>query len=139
MHAPRKRHSDLRNVTKNQHTSRGRLRDIIGHVLYRSSIGISISRTLPGVHNVYNALATLCTGMAHEIPMQRMVAALESFHGMEGRFDTLVSRDGVKVIDDSAHNRDALRNLLVTADRSVPGRCIVCLVAKEIGIDISVP
>ncbi len=59
-----------------------------------------------------------------------MVAALESFHGVEGRFDTLVSRNGVKVIVDYAHNPDALKNLLVTARQVSSGR-VYCVFGCE--------
>ncbi len=85
---------------------------------------------LPGHHNVYNALAAICTGLAENIPLDRFISALEEFRGVEGRFDSFQSETGVTVIVDYAHTPDALQQLLVTVRRVISGQ-IYCVFGCE--------
>jgi UDP-N-acetylmuramoyl-L-alanyl-D-glutamate--2,6-diaminopimelate ligase len=85
---------------------------------------------LPGHHNVYNALAAVCTGLAEDIPLDALISALEDFRGVEGRFDSFLSETGITVIVDYAHTPDALQQLLETARHIVSGQ-IYCVFGCE--------
>jgi UDP-N-acetylmuramoyl-L-alanyl-D-glutamate--2,6-diaminopimelate ligase len=71
---------------------------------------------LVGRPNVYNALATVATGVALGVAPGAIVQALGSVAGVPGRFQ-VVSEPGdeVTVVVDYAHTDDALKNLLETA------------------------
>lgn len=57
--------------------------------------------SLPGRHNVANALATLALGHAMGLPMPAMLAALQDFAGLAHRCEKLVSHKDVAYINDS--------------------------------------
>ena len=43
--------------------------------------------TVPGIHNVYDALASITTGFAHNISFEIMEQSLEEFSGANRRFE----------------------------------------------------
>ncbi len=59
---------------------------------------------LPGLHNVYNALAAIAAASFLEVPPARVAAALRTFPGLKRRLEVVSARDGLTVIDDYAHN-----------------------------------
>ena len=61
--------------------------------------------SMPGRHNLSNALAAIAGAAAAGIPVGEAVAALAGFLGLARRFDVLgTSARGVTVIDDFGHN-----------------------------------
>jgi UDP-N-acetylmuramate--alanine ligase len=70
---------------------------------------------LPGVHNVYNALAAIAVGQELEIPLPTIAKALEEFSGIHRRFELLGERDGVVVVDDYGHHPEEIRQTLRAA------------------------
>ncbi|CAL1690924.1 UDP-N-acetylmuramate--L-alanine ligase [Brevundimonas subvibrioides] len=72
--------------------------------------GTRIAATLnvPGAHNVANALAALAAVRALGVPLDRAVAALETFAGIRRRMEVVGTANGVTVIDDFAHNPDKI-------------------------------
>lgn len=77
--------------------------------------GRRIKLNVPGVHNIQNAICAV--GVAYEwgIPIRRIAEGLENFRGIKRRFEVLVEKDGVRVIDDYAHNPDKIGASLKTA------------------------
>jgi len=59
---------------------------------------------LPGRHNISNALATLAIAFEFEVPFRAAAEALESFIGIERRFETVGRERGVLVVDDYGHH-----------------------------------
>jgi UDP-N-acetylmuramate--alanine ligase len=59
---------------------------------------------LPGIHNVYNCLATL--GVAHELglDMNRVREGLKNFSGVQRRFEFKGEISGIRVFDDYGHH-----------------------------------
>lgn len=57
-----------------------------------------------GYHNVYNALITIATSIAHEVPMEAIQKALAKFTGASRRFEYVGIRNGAKIFDDYAHH-----------------------------------
>ncbi len=70
---------------------------------------------LPGVHNVYNALAAIAVGQELEIPLPTIAKALEEFSGIHRRFELLGERNGVRVVDDYGHHPEEIRQTLRAA------------------------
>jgi len=80
---------------------------------------------LPGIHNVYNALAAVACGLELEIPFPLIEEALSSFSGVERRFQRKGEVEGVLVIDDYAHHPTEIKATLATA-RNL-GRRVIAL------------
>jgi UDP-N-acetylmuramate--alanine ligase len=80
---------------------------------------------LPGRHNVQNALATLAVALELEVPFETAAAALESFGGIERRFETKGVAAGVRVVDDYGHHPAEIRATLAAAREVHAGRIVV--------------
>ncbi len=76
-------------------------------------MGVSLS--VPGMHNVSNALATIAVALELEIPHNSIAEGLASFSGVERRFEIKGERDGVRVIDDYGHHPTEIRATLAAA------------------------
>lgn len=63
-----------------------------------------IALSVPGRHNVYNALATVITCLEAGISFERIAAAITAFRGAKRRFQVLGEVGGILVIDDYAHH-----------------------------------
>ena len=57
--------------------------------------------SLPGEHNVANALACLALGEARSLPMDAMLTVLKSFPGLPHRAEVVAARDNIRWINDS--------------------------------------
>ena len=64
----------------------------------------TVTLSVPGKHNVYNALATIITCMEAGLSFEQIAEAITDFRGAKRRFQVLVEADGVLVIDDYAHH-----------------------------------
>ena len=66
--------------------------------------------TLPGLHNVMNALAAAAAALAAGVPVAAVAAGLSDFSGVKGRLQRLRARHGATLIDDSYNaNPDSVR------------------------------
>ena len=64
-----------------------------------------ITLSVPGRHNVSNALASIATADLLEIPLETTRKGLLSFTGTDRRFEYKGTKDGVIIIDDYATTR----------------------------------
>jgi len=80
---------------------------------------------VPGLHNVRNALAAIASGLALGAPFEAMVRGLESFEGVERRFQRLGQVAGVQVVDDYAHHPTEVAATLAAARSAYPGWRVV--------------
>lgn len=71
----------------------------------------NVSLPLPGVFNIYNALAALTLAEAFDIPTETGIAALESFSGVRGRAEFVSEGQPFDVIVDYAHTPDSLKSI----------------------------
>lgn len=83
--------------------------------------------SIPGAHNVANALAAIAAAICVGAAPEAAAAALEGFTGVRRRFDVLGEPDGVTVVDDYAHHPTAVRAAIEAARARYPGRRIVAL------------
>ena len=63
-----------------------------------------LSLRMPGLHNVYNALATLATAFELDIPFQVVQETLRDFSGIQRRFQIKGEKKGILVVDDYGHH-----------------------------------
>jgi UDP-N-acetylmuramate--alanine ligase len=71
--------------------------------------------SVPGRHNVANALAAIAAARALDLPLEDMVAPLANYQGVGRRFETVGTAHGVEVVDDFAHNAEKIAASLRTA------------------------
>jgi UDP-N-acetylmuramate--alanine ligase len=63
-----------------------------------------ITLSVPGRHNVYNALATVIICLEAGIPFEQIADAIREFRGAKRRFQVHAEVEGMMVIDDYAHH-----------------------------------
>jgi UDP-N-acetylmuramate--alanine ligase len=63
-----------------------------------------LSLRMPGLHNVYNALATLATAFELDIPFQIIQETLRDFSGIQRRFQIKGEKKGILIVDDYGHH-----------------------------------
>jgi UDP-N-acetylmuramate--alanine ligase len=80
--------------------------------------------SVPGRHNVANALAALAAVQAAGVPLADAVHAIEGFTGLKRRFERVGEAAGVTVLDDFGHNPDKIAATLATL-RAFPGRLLI--------------
>ncbi|MBM3152787.1 MAG: UDP-N-acetylmuramate--L-alanine ligase [Chloroflexi bacterium] len=83
-----------------------------------------VSLSVPGEHNVRNALAVLSVIHLMGLPLTEAAVALAHFHGTGRRFEVIGEAAGVTVIDDYAHHPTEIRATLAGARARYPGRTI---------------
>jgi UDP-N-acetylmuramate--alanine ligase len=70
---------------------------------------------VPGTHNVLNAAAAIAVGTALDISTEQIRTALDSFRGVDRRFQLKGNVAGVSVIDDYGHHPTEIRATLAAA------------------------
>jgi UDP-N-acetylmuramate--alanine ligase len=80
---------------------------------------------VPGLHNVYNALATTAVGLDLNLEFDKIAEALREFRGAERRFQIKGEKGGVLVVDDYGHHPTEIKTTLDAARTS--GRRVVTL------------
>ncbi len=70
---------------------------------------------VPGTHNVLNATAAVAVGVGLDIDPERIREALESFRGVDRRFQLRGRAGEVSVIDDYGHHPTEIRATLAAA------------------------
>lgn len=77
---------------------------------------IHLELSVPGEHNVLNAMAAFVTAAFLKVDMAVIAKTLKAFSGTNRRFDiTGITADGVKVIDDYAHHPTEIKATLAAA------------------------
>ncbi len=83
-------------------------------IIYNGAFADRITLSVPGEHNVYNALSTIAVARDLNIPYEVIKKGLEAFTGTDRRFQIKGQFDGVTVIDDYAHHPDEIETTLTT-------------------------
>ncbi|MCS6883801.1 MAG: UDP-N-acetylmuramate--L-alanine ligase [Acidobacteriota bacterium] len=78
---------------------------------------------VPGMHSVYNALASIAVGLDLEIEFSTIAEALAEFRGVDRRFQIKGELAGVLVVDDYGHHPAEIRATLRAAQAA--GRRVV--------------
>jgi len=72
---------------------------------------------VPGVHNIYNAMAAVAVGLDLNIPLSMILTALESHSGTGRRFELKKQIKNIMIIEDYAHHPTEIKATLEAAKR----------------------
>jgi len=90
---------------------------------------LEIALRLPGLHNVRNALAAIAVATELQVADESVVAALESFEGIDRRFqfhgDIPVKGGKVMLVDDYGHHPTEIAATVEATRAGWPGRRLV--------------
>jgi UDP-N-acetylmuramate--alanine ligase len=81
-----------------------------------------IRLNLPGIHNVYNSMASVAVGIELGIPFETIKRALETVQGVQRRFEIKGEINGVTVVDDYGHHPTEIKTTLQAAGECWPER-----------------
>jgi len=99
--------------------------------VYRREAGGHVERlgrlelTVPGRHNLQNALAVVAVAASLEVDFDKVAAALRDFHGAERRFERVGEAAGVLVVDDYGHHPTEIAAVLAAARATLDRRLVV--------------
>ncbi len=85
----------------------------------------SIKLHVPGRHSVLNSLAAVGVGLELGISLEDIAAGLETFSGVDRRFQVKADHGGVLVVDDYGHHPTEIRATLAAAKEAFGRRTIV--------------
>jgi UDP-N-acetylmuramate--alanine ligase len=86
-----------------------------------------VTLAVPGAHNVANSLAAVAVGLDLDVPFEAIRKGLESFTGVDRRFQVRGEAQGVLVIDDYGHHPTEIRVTLEALRRRAGERRTVVL------------
>jgi UDP-N-acetylmuramate--alanine ligase len=86
-----------------------------------------VQMRVPGLHNVYNALAAIAISFELQVPFARTVEGLGAYTGVNRRFQFKGEAQGVLVVDDYGHHPTEIRATLAAAKIGSSGRRMVVL------------
>ena len=93
---------------------------------YKDKALCTIKLSVPGAHNIYNALAAATCAYTLGISKEHIIKGLNSFKGTHRRFETKGSINGITIIDDYAHHPTEIKATLDTASK-MPHNNIWCI------------
>jgi UDP-N-acetylmuramate--alanine ligase len=83
-----------------------------------------ISVSVPGIHNLQNALAAIAVGVELGVPFDKMAGALAEFRGADRRYQIKGTVGGVTVVDDYGHHPTEIAAVLSAARAGSPRRIV---------------
>ena len=86
---------------------------------------LPVRLSVPGKHNVSNALAAVAASHLARVPLEEAAASIGGFLGLRRRLELVGTANGIAVIDDFGHNPDKIAATLDTL-HAFPGR-LLCL------------
>ncbi len=95
------------------------------HITYRGKFLGMLTMNLPGLHNIKNALATIAVALECGLSFAEISTALETFSGVERRFQFKGKVDDCLFYDDYAHHPTEVRAALEAARRGWSRRIVV--------------
>ena len=81
-----------------------------------------ITLNLPGIHNVYNSMASIAVGIELDISFDTIKCALQAAEGVQRRLETKGEINGIAVVDDYGHHPTEIKSTLSSIKASWPGR-----------------
>jgi UDP-N-acetylmuramate--alanine ligase len=104
-------------------------RDVVCHglishfnVLFHSEPLGPVTLSLPGVHNVYNALAAIAVGLELGIGFQMIQKTLARVEGVQRRMEIKGEARDITVVDDYGHHPTEIKSTLEAMEHGWPGQ-----------------
>lgn len=94
--------------------------NIKGKTLYPIKLNVM------GVHNVYNALASIATSYMLGIPLDIILSSMQEYNGTHRRLEVKGDMNGIKIVDDYAHHPTEIKASLDALKNST-GKNIWCV------------
>ncbi len=94
-------------------------------VVWQGQAAATVSLSVPGLHNVSNALAAAAAALVLGVEPKAIEEGLAEFHGAGRRFEHKGSYHGAEIYDDYAHHPQELRALLTTV-KGLGYRRVIC-------------
>lgn len=82
---------------------------------------------MPGYHNVENAVAAACAACAVGVPSDKIRQGLETFKGVQRRFESWLTGSGPVLVDDYAHHPTEIEAFIRSIRGLYPGRRITAI------------
>ncbi len=86
-----------------------------------------VKMSLPGEHNVENALAAITVGLELDIPFALIKESLESLEGVQRRLEIKGKKQGRTLIDDYGHHPTEIQKTLKAVQETWPGKRILAV------------
>ena len=81
-----------------------------------------VTLNLPGIHNVYNSMASIVVGIELNLPFDVIKSALETFEGVQRRIEIKGEIKGITVVDDYGHHPTEIKITLQAIKTIWPDR-----------------
>jgi len=91
-------------------------------LIYRDVLIEGINMQIPGRHYIENALAAASIALKLEIPVKEIKAGLETFSGVERRFEYKINNEKLIFIDDYAHHPKEIESTLDAVKELYPDK-----------------
>jgi UDP-N-acetylmuramoyl-tripeptide--D-alanyl-D-alanine ligase len=88
--------NDIRATDVRDHGTEG-----ISFTLQYVDLSIPLRINVPGMHNLYNALAASAIAMDMSESSDNIINGLKQYQGIKGRFTLIALRDGITLVDDT--------------------------------------
>lgn len=85
-----------------------------------------IKLSIPGIHNIYNALASIAVCISAGVDRNCIRRSLADFSGAGRRFESKGTKKGIKVVDDYAHHPSEIKATL-SAVKNIPHSRVWCV------------
>lgn len=72
----------------------------------------TVQLPMVGLHNVYNATASLGVALAADVSLEKAADSIRNFTGVPGRLERVINNKNIHVFVDYAHTDDALKSVL---------------------------
>ena len=86
-------------------------------VYYKGQMQGRVSLSVPGKHNIYNALAAIASSVYAGVDAKTAIDLLHDFYGAGRRFEKLGVYKGITIVDDYAHHPTELKVTLEAAKK----------------------
>jgi UDP-N-acetylmuramate--alanine ligase len=94
-------------------------------VLQNRDVLGKISLQIPGIHNVYNCLATVAAALELDLDFKTIQEGLNEFTGIQRRFQIKGDYNGILIVDDYAHHPVEIKATLSAAKTGWGRRLVV--------------
>ena len=79
-----------------------------------------LTLNLPGIHNVYNATASVAVGIELDVPFAGIKTALETLEGVQRRLEIKGDVNQITVVDDYGHHPTEIKTTLEAVEKCWP-------------------
>ncbi len=94
-------------------------------IYHRDTLLGTVRLNVPGLFNVYNAMAAIAVAREMELTFPVIREGLQRFTGVHRRLDVRGKAGGITVVDDYGHHPTEIRATLAAAKQVWPGRILV--------------